>query len=100
MLLRLYGGQKKCTIRKFLVAISTLSIKCAAMLRELIKAYQKQNNLSIRAMASQIGLDHTILFRWMNGHELITNHWIVLIKWVLLNEGTTAKKEQNAKEAR
>ena len=52
----------------------------------LIRAYREKCGLTVRQLASQIGVGHTTLFRFERGETINTRSWVKIITWVLTGE--------------
>lgn len=53
------------------------------MLRELITAYIKVKDVSLRTVSSEIGIKHTVLWRFMRGDQIHSDHYIAIVRWIL-----------------
>jgi predicted transcriptional regulator len=66
------------------------------MLRHLILAYRKQNNLGVRTLATIIGVSHTCLYRFEQGSAIKAPQLEMIWKWLLLGDTDVRKSERNA----
>lgn len=53
---------------------------------KLIHAYRKDQKLSLRTLAREIGIEHNALFRFEAGRELKDAQWIKIMIWMLTDE--------------
>lgn len=52
-------------------------------LRALLSAYRKQHRMPLRSLAKRLGVGHTVLFRFMNGHEIDAHNYIAIVRWTI-----------------
>lgn len=56
---------------------------------KVIRGYRESRQLSVRALASQIGVEHTKLWRFENGREVQARVWVRIFLWLLRDESET-----------
>lgn len=54
-------------------------------LGKLLRSYRLQENMTLRNMAKEIGVDHTSLWRFEQGEAPKHKLFIAILKWALLN---------------
>ncbi len=52
-------------------------------LGQVLEAYRKEQALTYRELAKEIGMDHTLLFRISQKNELNTGSVLLLLNWLL-----------------
>lgn len=53
------------------------------ILGKLIRAYRLQNNIGVRQLARQLGINHSSLFRFERGGIIESRHLTKIYAWVL-----------------
>ena len=56
------------------------------ILRQLIKKWRLHNEISLRDLAEQIGIDPSTLHRFESGQEILSDTLGMILKWALSTE--------------
>lgn len=53
------------------------------MLALMLKAFRRQEEITLRALAKKIGIKHTCLFRFERGQQIESQALAKIINWIL-----------------
>lgn len=56
------------------------------LIGKVIRGYRKAEGLSVRDLAKEIGVEHTVLWRFESGRAVRTALWVKIVKWLLTSE--------------